>query len=277
MNSNKARDLFSEYSEGTLNPGLKAGFERCLEQDPALREEYRQYLVVVQALEARRDEPVEAPFDLHDRIMARIDKSIFDSRRAPSVGLFERWRLAMFGGLGTVAVAATVIALVNAQRPGVETSEANLLSGGREAAVSFAWREGQLFVVHPGESVGVVEVLNPEDKRVVGSIPYTSEGLNRALENKAPRSVVREIKTGKQTLLVAIPGTERERRETGEGTAADVARALADGLGVAVQLDVKDPGAVRTWRLKGDDPVATEVDGKTVVSRLPNGLYLLKD
>ena len=68
MTNDKAREFFSAYHEGTLEPGLCASLERRLEGDASLQAEYAAFAETVESLNSMRFESVEIPAYLGDRI-----------------------------------------------------------------------------------------------------------------------------------------------------------------------------------------------------------------
>jgi len=80
MNPVKARDFFSDYYEGLLEPGLKQAFERALKSDPHVQEEYKQFEIVMGQLGSFDKKPVDSPFNLYDKITARLDLADLEAK-----------------------------------------------------------------------------------------------------------------------------------------------------------------------------------------------------
>ncbi|HTQ08499.1 MAG TPA: hypothetical protein VMI31_00360, partial [Fimbriimonadaceae bacterium] len=82
MTNEKAREFFSAYHEGTLEPGFRVSFEQKLKSDYAVRHEFESFVRAMEKLDALRDEEIEIPADLHDRITARLDRHLYERRKS---------------------------------------------------------------------------------------------------------------------------------------------------------------------------------------------------
>ena len=82
MTHDKAREFFSAYYEGTLEPGLRASLGRRLEADARLQAEYDAFVGTVTSLDALRHEAVAIPAYLSDRIALRLDPA-FEAKAVP--------------------------------------------------------------------------------------------------------------------------------------------------------------------------------------------------
>src|SRR5688500_10784952 len=99
MNASKAREFFSSYFEGTLDAGLRQAFERRLHTDAEIQAEYRAFERTMGQLSTLKDLEVEVPFDLHERISARVDLHIFEAKRAKGSPWIAMWKPLLIGGL----------------------------------------------------------------------------------------------------------------------------------------------------------------------------------
>ena len=111
MNSNKAREYFSAYLEGSLDAGLRQSFERKLATDATVQAEYRAFVSVVEKLNALKDETIDVPYDLHETISSRLDRHVYDNKSKTTFALSGWWRSLALGGLATAAIIATIVSL----------------------------------------------------------------------------------------------------------------------------------------------------------------------
>src|SRR2546429_9984360 len=82
MNQEKAKEFFSNYYEGTLEPGLAQALEHAMSRDGGIRDDYHHFEQSYEELSSLKFETIEIPFDLNDKILANIDRHIYDNRRS---------------------------------------------------------------------------------------------------------------------------------------------------------------------------------------------------
>ena len=127
MNANKAREFFSSYFEGNLDDGLRQAFERTLNTDAELQAEYKAFERTLGQLAGLRDVEIEVPFDLHERISARLDRHIYEKRQTRGGGFLAFWKPALAAGVASLAVIGTVLSLNSS---GGDVQGAAVIGGG---------------------------------------------------------------------------------------------------------------------------------------------------
>ncbi|MBS1713948.1 MAG: hypothetical protein JST30_06390 [Armatimonadetes bacterium] len=271
MNADKAQELFSDYSEGALSPSLRSSLERAMEADPALKAEYARFKETWDEVGTLSKEEIEVPYGLHDKIMARVDKSVFDAKREAKAGRFGSLRLAFYGAAAVVAVTATVVSLRS--RGTVGTAE--LVGGHTVEPLAISAKEGGVHVTR-GASDGSVFIKEESTGRLVGKIDQGGKKLDFPLRNDGAAGTVLRIEGDSESVWVALPG--RAKNDVAdEGTLLDLALDAADHYGLPVQIKVKDLRAKATWKLDDSDPVKTVAKSGEFTFERRNGLVYLTD
>ncbi len=253
MNLEKARDQYSEYREGTLDAGLRQQFERSLAEDANLRADYESYVRAMELLEATQSEEIPEPAFLHDRIMSAVERSQI---KAPQAAPFwGRWRLAVFGGIATLAIVGTVLSLNRPASDGLAVADPTGLSQSRGSSASFAVNEGQLALeVRHERPVEVVAFNSESGEEIRRFAPASSLSTPLRNENRQPVVVRVEIKAeGTSPLLVALPGTEAGGEFSGSGSVLSYAKRVAQATRTPVEIRVRDTSQTLSWDL-GETP-----------------------
>lgn len=256
MTHDKAREYFSAFQEGTLEPGLRSSLERKLSGDAALRSEYEAFVATVAALDALRFEAVETPSYLSDRIASRID-----SARVAPAPFWASWfapRPAQASGSprfvwATGLAACLLVGSIFLRGMRTEnTSPADMTGGAGSDAVSWT-ADGQNLVAHfSGGSARKITVTpiggTAQDFSVANHQPLEVTLSN---PNTSARRFV--VKTDDGVLgTVAVPGSRLARR-TGSGSLDELASALADTYHLPVVVKGAVNGATYRWNLEGTD------------------------
>ena len=253
MTNDKAREFFSAFHEGTLEPGLRASLERSLGGDAELRAEYAAFAQTIESLDALRHEAIEIPLYLGDRIARRIDP-VLDAKRVPFwQTLFAPRQTAPRFGWALGVAGAFLVAAVGLRGLRVEGVEsAGIVSGGGDGV---RWSKGGEDVVarFDGASAHRVEVLaeggEPQAYQLANGQPF-----ELTLSN--PNTVARRFKVtvGDDALAtVAVPGRKTASRRAGSGTVGELASALADAYKVAVVVKGLAPETPVRWSFDSAD------------------------
>lgn len=264
MHADKARELFSAYLEGKLEPAMRESLERKLASDGALREEYESFSRAYRALETIR-QPVEDPsFDLHDRVMARIDRYAWQKARSREPW-FRTWRTALFGGAAALVLLSAGLSLLQrggspaASLAGATPSEDRLYvrSDGDEAVLSFHTYQSRTVVlreVNQGRELARVDLDGGD---------YPMGQLLRSpirVRTDQPSLVQVVIEGREDPLFVAVPGRKPSLSREGRGTLQDLALALADRYRVPVVVSAESPQGDLVWKLESTDSVAAATE-----------------
>jgi hypothetical protein len=253
MNLEKARDQYSEYREGTLDAGLRQQFERSLAEDANLRADYESYVRAMELLEATQGDEIPEPAFLHDRIMSAVERS---QAKAPQAAPFwARWRLAVFGGIATLAIVGTVLSLNRPAGDGMAVADPTGLSQSRGSSASFAVNEGQLALeVRHERPVEVVAFNSESGDEIRRFAPVASLSTPLRNDNRQPVVVRVEIRAeGTTPLLVALPGTEAGGESSGTGSVLSYAKRVAQATRTPVEIRVRDTSQTLSWDL-GETP-----------------------
>ncbi len=254
MNINKARDFYSVYYEGALEGGLKEAFERALANDPAIADEYSDFVSLMETLAEPVDE-VATPSDLHEKIMARLDHAAWKAKEKSPAGWFVQLRPAFLGALALAAIGAAVLSLNN---QGGEVVEAGL--GGRTTVptrnVELTHQEGQFELELRGAVGSRFSIRRVDTGEVLEEISLTRNQQNHPVANRSAQATPIEVVSpgGERYIVIVLPGTERESSLAGEGTPVDVARTIAGTFRMPVILRTPDSVRRVKWSFdKGDD------------------------
>ena len=256
MTNDKARDYFSAFHEGTLEPGLRASLERRLTSDRGLQAEYAAFVGTVESLDALRNEAVAIPAYLSDRIALRLDpaieakavpfwKTLFAPRGAtPRYG----WALGMAGAF---LVAAVGLRGLRSE----DVAQAGIIGAGGETV---RWTQGtDGFVASFAGSVARQVAVVPEggasqEYRLAVGQPFE---LGLSNPNKGARRF--KLTVGEDPLaIVALPGSRPIARKPGTGTVTELASALADAYRVPVVVKGVPMTTRVRWNFESADPRA---------------------
>jgi hypothetical protein len=259
MNSEKARDFFSAYYEGTLEPGLVLNLEQKFKADPSLRGDYDAFAAAFTDLNSLREESIEVPIFLSDRIATRLEEARQQKRK--SFSLFNlRWmRFAPYALAGLAIVGAGL----GIATKGKGFSTANFVpwmsdhNSGPDVPTkvdgpSFSFDGSRVLLevqgthsvtVSDGVSGKVLRTVNAEESRPIQP-QLTNNGATAELFG------VRE--DGGSTQMVAVPGSSTVTSSPkGEGTLGQFAVALSDYYHVPVLLENIKADTQITWSFDG--------------------------
>ncbi|MFW5697011.1 MAG: anti-sigma factor family protein [Fimbriimonadaceae bacterium] len=276
MNPQKARDFYSAYYEGKLDPGLREAFERARVKEPAIDAEYREFEAVMGQLNLLSDEEIEIPADLHERVSARVDRDTWQKKNATGHGLVVAWRAWAVGAVAAVAIFGTLFAL-NSQNNGFT---AGIVGGTTDMAPQMAVMDEQLiFRVEGGDAMSVVVRRGLEgqelysEKAALHEIPLVNSGNSAALV-----SVTLEGQS--DTTVVALPGSEPTTALTGSGSVYDFAVAAAGIFGKPIEVQAQDGGRQVEWSFENDseDQLAVGVRAAGLgYAKATNGIVVITD
>src|SRR5206468_1416476 len=91
--------------------GLRQAFERELGTDAQLLAEYKAFERMMSDLGTIKDVPVEMPFDLHERISARLDRHLYENKARPRALFGGWWRSVALGGVATLSIIGVIASL----------------------------------------------------------------------------------------------------------------------------------------------------------------------
>lgn len=258
MNITKARDFYSEYYEGTLDGGLKQAFESALQSDPHIQSEYQEFVATMQRLAELPEQTIEIPFDLHDRISARLDRHVYETTRQTQPSGRFQWRYAFLGAVAATAIFAAVIALRpgDGQGPG----QASLIGGpSRETRPQISVVDGQAQLSYRIQSKVVVTVRDEATGVVLQEFNSANAELAVKITNSRPDPVVVKVEfsNGLEPIRLALPGTTGTEIREGTGPLEAVALAIAQTFRVPVIIEADSAKGDVTWKFDAADTAMT--------------------
>ncbi len=265
MNPGKAKEFFSEYYEGSLEPGLRQSFESELASDAQLQAEYRAFVQVFEKLGGLKALEIEPPFDLHERISAKLDHHLFEHRDDAQAPIGAWWRSFAFGTLAVAAIVGAVISLKLRSNDGTMTGA--IISAPSTTPPSIVMKNGSPTLQY--RSVGRSEIIVQEEGKAsaLEHFRLNDQRLMSPLVNKGESSVLLTIeRKGDRSLLrVALPGAVASVIDEGQGSTRDLALALASYYHEPVLVEVKDLGSKVSWSFSNhDNPVAATLSNKSL-------------
>jgi len=266
MNTEKTKEFFTAYYEGTLERGLKESFERKLNSDGALRTEYQAFVETFKALESLKQTVPEPDYDLHDRIMARLDRHVLDEGRKNTSRSVSFWRNL---SIGSVAGALLFVALYSLKYDGGLVTSG--LSGPKTTVtdrLNIAWRQGEAVLSFRTGDQKKFEVVSVDSGDVLfrGTVDGRQDADGEVLRspittNRAESALLSISYTGiSRPVLLAVPGTVpsvAKSTDVKTGSLKELALAVAGKYRVPIVLDVSDPEKTVTWTL--DKAAAVDV------------------
>ena len=253
MTTDKAQELFSAYFDGSLEPSLRRTLESKLKAEPALQEEYLAFVSLIADLDHLRDEDIEIPIYLSDRIATRLEAE--QTRTQSLANPFGRW----FKGLGFAALAGLAIfgayngftALTSNAVGPVIVQSANELDysvNNGSVSVEFQPTSNRALVI---STEGSTRRIDPKGGRATSPLINT---------NPNPSSFKVQLEGDPHTTIIVIPGTRRQSERTGNGTIEDYAKAIASYFNQPVRIDTTQTGASFAWTISGTDALAAIQD-----------------
>ena len=256
MNQEKAREFFSSYYEGNLDAGLKQALEHAMNKDASLREEYREFEQTYEEIGCLKFETIEIPFDLTDKIVANIDRHVFEAKRKQQPAWITWLRNVAIAGVSCVALLGAALSLRNLTGKTAGASFVNTASTkddlsiepntNRDATIHFSPSQADTLIIREG--------LGGKERSHADVLAGAE--LTTTLENPNASATVFDIETPKsdtRSTLIALPGSASSTENTGKGNLEDFAKALASYYRVPVEVHVASPNIDVAWNFQGPD------------------------
>ncbi|MFN7171823.1 MAG: hypothetical protein ACK4P3_03430 [Fimbriimonadaceae bacterium] len=281
MRPEQAKELFSDYYEGTLANGLKTRLEQLLEDDPDLNREYLQYSQVMESLNTLTEEPVPVPSDLYETISRRVDRERWETKRTQRTGSHS-----LLGKLVIGAAAVGVLAIgFFAIQPQQQFARMGLFNGFGQQS-SPAQVNGSLKVV-TDDSKYQLRFEAPYGFRLEETIDFGSEhrvlqqnlsGGNTVfelpVENKAPWPATLKLtifETDREPAVeywVVLPPVSASDDTLSAGTALDFARHVSVRHRSLVVVEGSPDESRTEWLVESRERVP-QLNGYEVVRENP--------
>jgi hypothetical protein len=230
MNHEKAREYFSAYFEGELENSLKHTFEIQLRNDPVLQADYAAFATTMTEISLMKDEEIEIPIFLSDRIATRIEQE-----QAKRRTIFPEWTKWVKGlGLAGLSAAAIVGALLSF-RSNSGPSLAGIFAPPSAEGLDMSFRaEGRkLYLAFRPSETRTVTISSPISNREVQRFTADANALDRELANPFEGPSILQVTVEKDSAgptVVVLPGSRTKPAGPGEGTLKDLVGVLASSF-----------------------------------------------
>ncbi len=259
MNATKAREFFSAYFDGTLEPGLRQSFERRLGADATIQAEYRAFERTMHALDAMREVKIHVPSDLNERIQARLDRHVYDQRRNERPAMFGWWKGFAAAGIGALALFGALQSLNQAN--GSVTTGGTLgppTTATVEVPLKVELVDGKPTLFYRPLGKRTVVIRDAIDGSERERVDLDGNLLRSALTNSGATASLTSVDAGdgSNPLIVAIPGSAAKPTSSGQGTIEEFVLAMADHFRIPVTLETTALDRTVVWAFESDDPIA---------------------
>lgn len=253
MNSNKARELFSAHVEGELAGERRKIFEAKLASDSELRREFMCFKDAIECLEATRNQAIEIPSDLHERISRAVDRHVYENKQRQLQAPW--WRR-----ITLVATAATaIVGAIFAFKSGGETFGADPtgLSGGGSGQFSLVHSDGEWIATYRSSGKENFAIMDSATGKTLYQVELNNRRVKSPLVNEHDTPGLVTVRMGAtKVVYVAIPGKTRQTERAGKGTLLDLAKAVAGFYGIPVEVRTGKTQDEIEWDFKNSDPVS---------------------
>jgi hypothetical protein len=227
--------------------------DRVLATDAEIKAEYVNFTRAIEAINAMQSESIETPFDLHERISARIDREVWEKKnKQKSNWMSTWWRSLALGGVAVLAIVGTFSTVL---RPSSSsTANANLVGGVGDSYSILKMDGGVLRVTVPQANGKTLKAVDAESGKEVLNLDLSKNKVNSPLDNNqdVARWVTLSV-TGRENVHVVVPGTKSRTETDGSGTMLDLAKHLADYYGAPVEVVGMENKTKFTWTLDGSN------------------------
>ena len=257
MNQEKAKEFFSSYYEGTIDPGLKQALEHAMGKDASIREEYREFENTYEELGTLKFETIEIPFDLNDKILANIDRHIYETRKNAQPAWMMWLRNVAIAGVSCVALLGAAISIRNFGSKNSQIQAGTGLGAGMddELTIDPKTNRGVEITFDPNktETLVIREGLDGAERR--RTTVLEGKTLSTTLENENANATVFELEVNDnpRSTLIALPGSVATTEKAGQGNMEEFAKALASYYKVPVEVRVATPTVHVNWNFEAPD------------------------
>lgn len=281
MNSEQARDLFSSYLEGTLEPGLRQQLERALEVNSLLGQEYHEFKAVCYALNATADEEIVVPGHLNARISATLDDALNAKIERGTVLQMFRWKPAAIGIAAAVAVVTAGVALFS---PVGGNAIAGLVGGSEVTSKSdVSWVNNQLVLRYQSPEEDRLLLRDGVNGEIWSRIEIGQTMVTEKIQNPTdgPRIVELDVASTPDDRLIVLPGPVSTNKIEGKGSSTDLAKQIAARYQMPIEFLNQSSEKELEWALSEKAEVL-DLAGELrslglTISRGQNGLLTLSE
>lgn len=255
MRLEKARDLYSDYLEGTLDKSLRASFESELKRDPIIQQDFQEFKAFYSELPSLLDVKAPVFLGLEDQIKQKIDLKVWEAKRSSSRQWLSQLRFGLAGAL-SLAVIGLAYYSFNKMTSGPSISGAIPTGAPHQ---TFSMKDGKyIFSLvldgHSSVSYTIYDLQYPGNKAIRTANNVTL--IQSPIENsgKVAKAVEIEVSGTDQKYILAMPGKLPHPQMHGEGTVVDLALAIANTFQTPVEVNGIDQTARVDWSFSGTDP-----------------------
>lgn len=268
MNSDKAKEYFSAYCEGTLDKGLRQQLESRLQSDPRLRSDLEAFQAMLGSLGALSQEMVAVPADLDEKIQARLDRHIWEKERAKPAPWFGWLRTLALSGLGALAIFGAING-INARSNMSQAGIGPTAVQAPKNQLSAKW-DGKSVVLNYQPSGKQTVVVRAADGAELKRVQLDGAAWESDLQNPNAFAAVFSVQLENEAedAVFVVPGYARTDVADGEGTLLDFCKGVADFYGHPVLVRVKDRMQSVNWSFVKNPSVLN-----AVTQSLPNKTF----
>lgn len=258
MNASKARDFFSAYYEGELNEGIKEAFERALASDATLKSEYDEFCSTMKLLDSPEGE-IEIPFDLHEKIMAKLDHQEWETKQNSKVSLWGQWRLAFIGGIAGLALIAGFMSINAKNNSGSSTAGTLSINQPtvKPVVADMTYIDSKLTIKVDGGDKFKLDIIDLRNDEVVGELSSETSNVEFANDHSDSQAFSVNDSKGETKLVFVTPGQSLKKEFSGEGTVLDLAKSLAGTFRTPIIVRAKDLDRTVRWEFAEDSDTAS--------------------
>jgi len=259
-------------------------------KDVSIRNEFREFEQTYEELGSLKFETIEIPFDLSDKILANIDRHVYENRKSQQPAWMLWLRNIAIAGVSCVAILGAALSLRNFGAKDKQAGQAGVfnLPAANKEELSIEPSAKHDAVIHfqpsQNETLIIREGLNgPERTRVT---VLQGEDYPTRLQNPNTDATVFDLessgdKTAARSTLIALPGSGSASEQTGQGNLEDLAKALASYYHVPVEVRVATPTENVSWNFQAAtavDAARTTVDlTRYAIDYHVNGLLVISE
>lgn len=252
MNLEKARELYSDYIEGTLDSAMRAAFEAELKRSPDIQSDFDSFKGFYGHLNTLCTVKVPVSLDIEDQIKQKIDLQVWEAKRQKGAGWFRGVRSAAFAA---AVLAIGAVGVITIRSHSMSANQASVLPGAANGPEVSAVGGAVTFKMDPAAASSIVvtdlttgklleRVMIPAGHPV--SVPLANQ-------NDAASAISINVEGTSHHRIVVLPGRNPKSIMNGKGTLVSFAKALADTFRDPVCI-VDLPGTAEvSWSFSGTD------------------------
>ena len=259
MTTDKAREFFSSYYEGSLEDGLKLSLEQSLREDADLREEYELFSQTMKELDALGEFEAPVPFDLHDRIVARLE----EVEQKKVVPMLTIWRNIAVGLVAASLIFGAIFSIKSLGSTHTEASIGGPVSSAPKQMVqapvkpvfNYSSAQGLTVELQSDRQVWLRVDTAPENKQIQRLDVQPNQPVVAPLSNpNTEPAAFRVTVIGEpDEYFVALPGTAVSTSLSGDGTMLDLALAISGYYKAPVLLQTTKFSTKARWDFADKD------------------------